>query len=162
MKSKVYFSDLKSQPKRNLFTKLEELLEKVEIKSRIRPNRLAAIKLHFGERGNTAFIRPIFIRIIVDKVKENKSLPFLTDTNTLYQGSRGEAVSHLITAISNGFDYSVVGAPLIIGDGIYGNSLVQVEIDQQFFTEVSIGAEIVHAEAMISVAHYKCHELSGF
>ena len=162
MKSKVYFSDLKAHPKRNLFTKLEELLEKVGIKSRISPNKLVAIKLHFGERGNTAFIRPIFLRIIVDKVKEYKGLPFLTDTNTLYKGSRSEAVSHLMTAIANGFDYSVVGAPLIIADGIYGNTLIRVRIEKRFFTEVSIGAEIVHADSLISVAHFKCHELSGF
>lgn len=99
-KGSVYFSDLKGESQRNLFNKLEELLEKVEIKSRIRPNKLVAIKLHFGERGNTAFIRPIFIRIIVDKVKEYKGLPFLTDTNTLYRGSRSDAVSHLPTFMS--------------------------------------------------------------
>ena len=162
MKSKVYFADLKAQPERNLFAKLAELLEKVAIKSRIRPNKLAAVKLHFGERGNTAFIRPIFIRIIIDKIREHKGLPFLTDTNTLYHGSRGEAVSHLMTAIANGFDYSVVGAPLIIADGIYGNTLARVNIGRHFFSEVSIGAEIVHADSLISVAHYKCHELAGF
>jgi len=162
MKSTVYFADLNAQAERNLFARLEELLEKVGIKSRIRPHKLVAIKLHFGERGNTAFVRPIFIRLIADKIKEYQGRPFLTDTNTLYKGSRGEAVSHLITAISHGFDYSVVGAPLIIADGIYGNSLVRVNIGQHFFSEVSIGAEIVHADGLISVAHYKCHELAGF
>ncbi len=162
MKSKVYFSDLKATTKRNLFKKLEELLEKVKIKSRIKPHRPVAIKLHFGERGNTAFIRPIFLRVIVDKVKEYKGLPFLTDTTTLYKGSRSEAVTHLTTAILNGFDYSVVGAPLIIADGIYGNTFVRVKINQRIYKEVSIAAEIDHADSLISVAHYKCHELSGF
>ena len=162
MKSKVYFSDLKATTKKNLFKKLEELLEKVEIKSRIKPHRPAAIKLHFGERGNTAFIRPLFLRVVVDKVKEHKGLPFLTDTTTLYKGSRSEAVTHLTTAILNGFDYSAVGAPLIIADGIYGNTSVRVKINQQIYKEVSIAAEIAHADSLISVAHYKCHELSGF
>ena len=162
MKSKVYFSDLKATTKRNLFNKLEELLEKVDIKSRIKPNRPVAIKLHFGERGNTAFIRPLFLRVVVDKVKEHKGLPFLTDTTTLYKGSRSEAVTHLTTAILNGFDYSAVGAPLIIADGIYGNTFVRVKINQQIYKEVSIAAEIAHADSLISVAHYKCHELSGF
>jgi len=162
MKSKVYFSDLKATTKRNLFKKLEELLEKVEIKSRIKPHWPVAIKLHFGERGNTSYIRPVFFRVIVDKVKEYKGLPFLTDTTTLYKGSRSEAVTHLTTAILNGFDYSVVGAPLIIADGIYGNTFVRVKINQRIYKEVSIAAEIVHADSLISVAHYKCHELSGF
>jgi len=162
MKSKVYFADLRTTTKRNLFKKLEELLEKAEIKSRVKPHRPVAIKLHFGERGNTAFIRPIFLRVIVDKVKEHKGLPFLTDTNTLYKGSRSEAVSHLTTAISNGFDYSVVGAPLIIADGIYGNSFVRVKITQQIYKEVSIASEIAHTDSIVGVTHYKCHELSGF
>ena len=162
MKSKVYFSDLKTTTKRNLFTKLEKLLEKVEISSRIKPNRPVAIKLHFGERGNTAFIRPIFLRVIVDKIKKYKALPFLTETTTLYKGSRSEAVTHLTTAILNGFDYSVVGAPLIIADGIYGNTSVRVKINQRIYKEVSIAAEIAHADSLVSVAHYKCHELSGF
>jgi hypothetical protein len=162
MKSKVYFSDLKTTTEKNLLNKLEDLLEKVEIKSRIKPNRSVAIKLHFGERGNTAFIRPLFLRVVVDKVKEYKGLPFLTDANTLYKGSRSEAVTHLTTAILNGFDYSAVGAPLIIADGIYGNTFVRVKINQQIYKEVSIAAEIAHADSLISVAHYKCHELSGF
>ena len=162
MKSKVYFTDLKATTERNLFKKLEELLEGVEFKSRIKPHRPVAIKLHFGERGNTAFIRPIFLRVIVDKVKEHKGLPFLTDTNTLYKGSRSEAITHLTTAILNGFDYAIVGAPLIIADGIYGNAFVRVEINQQIYKQVSIAAEIAHADSLIGVAHYKCHELSGF
>jgi len=162
MQSKVYFADLKATTKRNLFNKLEDLLEKAEIKSRIKPNRPVAIKLHFGERGNTAFIRPLFLRVVVDKVKEYKGLPFLTDATTLYKGSRSEAVTHLTTAILNGFDYSAVGAPLIIADGIYGNTFVRVKINQQIYKEVSIAAEIAHADSLISVAHYKCHELSGF
>jgi len=162
MKSKVFFADLRTSSKKSLFAKLEKLLKKVDLKSRIKPHRPVAIKLHFGERGNTAFIRPIFLRVIVDKVKEYGGLPFLTDTNTLYKGSRSEAVTHLTTAIINGFDYAVVGAPLIIADGLYGNTSVKVKIDRRFYKEVHIAAEIVHADSLISVAHYKGHELAGF
>ena len=121
-----------------------------------------AIKLHFGEMGNTAFIRPVYIRRIVNAIKNRGAVPFLTDANTLYAGTRGDAVNHLKTAIENGFAYSVVAAPLIIADGLRGKSQTAVTINQSRFKRVYIGSEIVYADALISVAHFKCHEFSGF
>lgn len=162
MASQVFYSDLRVTPKRNLFSKLASLLDRVELKSRVRKDDLVAIKLHFGEKGNTAYISPVFIRKIVDMVKEYGGKPFLTDCSTLYTGERGDAVSHLVTAIENGFDYAVVGAPLIIGDGLKGGSAVKVKIDKEIFKEVRIGYNIFHSDSIISVAHFKGHELSGF
>jgi uncharacterized Fe-S center protein len=78
--------------------------------------------------GNLAFIRPNFIRRIVDYTKELGASPFLTDTNTLYAGTRGNSVSHLKTAIENGFAYAVVNAPIIIADGIMGASYEEVRM----------------------------------
>ena len=120
-----------------------------------------AIKLHFGEKGNTAFVRPIFLRRC-GRVKKYKGKPFLTDTNTLYVGTRAEAISHLTTAYQNGFAYSVVDAPLLIADGLRGNSAVKVRIDKPLFKTVSIAHAIHMADVLISVAHFKGHELSGF
>jgi uncharacterized Fe-S center protein len=69
-----------------------------------------AIKIHFGELGNDSYISPVFVRQVVDKVKACGGLPFLTDTNTLYLGSRSNAVDHITTAVLHGFDYAVAGA----------------------------------------------------
>ncbi|MGQ9508071.1 MAG: DUF362 domain-containing protein [Thermodesulfobacteriota bacterium] len=162
MKSLVFFSDLKVEPKKTLFDKLDLLLEHGNLKQKIKKNDLVAIKLHFGERGNTAYIRPIFLRRIVERVKEYEGKPFLTDTNTLYLGSRSEAVSHLNTAYQHGFTDSVVGAPLLIADGLRGNSAVRVKIDKSFFKTVSIAQAIHLADVLIIVTHFKGHELSGF
>ena len=162
MASEVFYSDLRATPKENLFFKLNSLLERVDLKSRIKKDNLVAVKLHFGERGTTAYIRPIFIRRIVDKIKDYGGRPFLTDCNTLYGGERGNAVSHIVMAIENGFDYAVVGAPLIISDGLKGSSAVKVKIDKEMFKQVSIGKEIFHSDSIVSVAHFKGHELSGF
>lgn len=162
MKSHVFFSDLRVSSEKTLFDKLDILLDRVEIKGKIKEKDLVAIKLHFGEKGNTAYIRPIFLRRIIEKVKKLKGKPFLTDTNTLYTGSRSEAISHLITAYHNGFSYEAVDAPIIIADGLRGNSHVKVRIDKPIFKTVSIAHEIYMADAMISVAHFKGHELSGF
>jgi len=161
MKSAVFFSDLKVGSK-TLLNKLGALLDRTDLKKKIKERDLVAIKLHFGESGNTAFIRPIFLRRVVDWVKQYKGKPFLTDTNTLYIGTRGEAISHLTTAYQNGFVYSVVDAPLLISDGLRGNSAVKVTIDKPHFKTVSISHAIYMADVLISVAHFKGHELGGF
>jgi uncharacterized Fe-S center protein len=162
MKSPVYFADLRTGPTQNLMNKLDRLLETVGLADKIEKDALAAVKLHFGEAGNTAYIRPIFIRKIVDKIKALGGRPFLTDTNTLYVGSRSHSVDHLTTAIQNGFNYAVVDAPLVIADGLRGGNETAVSVKMKRFKKVYIGSEIVRADAIISAAHFKCHELSGF
>jgi uncharacterized Fe-S center protein len=161
MKRDVYFADLKAGGK-TLLDKLDLLLDRTDLKGKIREKDLVAIKLHFGEKGNTAFVRPIFLRRVVDRVKDSKGRPFLTDTNTLYRGMRQEAISHLTTAYQHGFTYSVVEAPLLIADGLRGNSAVKVRIDQPLFKTVSIAHDIYMADTLIGVTHFKGHELSGF
>jgi uncharacterized Fe-S center protein len=51
---------------------------------------------------------------------------------------------------------------VIIADGLRGKSEVAVPIDGKNFKNVYIGAEIHAADALIAVAHFKGHELSGF
>jgi uncharacterized Fe-S center protein len=162
MKSPVFFSDLKVESKRTLLDKLDILLDRADLKGKIHEKDLVAIKLHFGEKGNTAFVRPIFLRRVVDRVKQYKGKPFLTDTNTLYMGTRSEAVSHLTTAFENGFTESVVHAPVLIADGLRGNSAIKVRIDKPIFKTVSVARELYMADVLITVTHFKGHELSGF
>ena len=162
MKSAVYFADLRATPKQNLLAKVKALLDKAGIAKRIKKDAMVAVKLHFGEAGNTAYIRPVFIRQIVDGIKALGGRPFLTDTNTLYVGSRSNSIDHLTTAIQNGFSYAVVGAPLIIADGLRGGNETVVEVNLNRFKKVYLGSEIVRADAIVSVAHFKGHELSGF
>jgi uncharacterized Fe-S center protein len=162
MKSNVFFSDLKVSSDKTLLDKLDILLDRTHLREKIREKDLVAIKLHFGERGNTAFVRPIFLRRVVDRIKQFKGKPFLTDTNTLYTGARSEAISHLSTAYEHGFTEAVVGAPLLIADGLRGNSAMKVHIDKPLFKTVSIAHAIYMADVLISVAHFKGHELSGF
>jgi len=160
--SKVFLTDLRAQPKRNLFNKIEYLLDRLTIDRRIKKNDLVAIKLHFGEAGNAAYLRPVFLRTIVDKVKSLGARPFLTDTNTLYTGSRSNGVNHLTTAIFNGFDYSCVGCPIIIADGLRGTNGVRVPIKGEVLKHAVVARDIAEADAIIAITHFKLHELSGF
>ena len=87
----------------------------------------------------------------------------MTDANTLYAGARSDTPTHIKTAIENGFSFSSMdGAPIIIADGLRGKSDKAVKINQKHCRQVYIGSEILSADALISVAHFKGHELSGF
>ncbi len=163
MRSKVYFTNLRAKnPSENKVNKIRKLFEKADFSSLIKENDLTAVKLHFGEKGNDGYINPVFARQVVDKIKECKGKPFLTDTNTLYKGSRANSVDHLITAIEHGFDYSVVGAPLIIADGLKSKAMKDVEINRKHFKTVKIAQDILNADSMIVLSHFKGHELAGF
>jgi len=162
MKSKVYFIDMRATMKENFIAKIGRLMDAVGIAGAINERDLTAVKLHFGEMGNAAFIRPVYLRKVVQTIKQAGGVPFLTDANTLYAGTRGDSPHHLTTAIQNGFAYSVVEAPLIIADGLRGKNEVAVPINQKRFESVYIGTDIVEADALVSVAHFKGHELAGF
>ncbi|WP_456434378.1 DUF362 domain-containing protein [Thermosulfuriphilus sp.] len=162
MASKVYFADLRAESRQNLLDKVGLLLEKAGLKEIIRPSRRVAIKIHFGEKGNLAYIRPQYARKVVDIIKALKATPFLTDTNTLYKGSRSDAVVHLETAIENGFDFAVVRAPIIIADGLLGDNFVCLKVDLPLLKELYIAQAIYRADHLVVMSHVKGHELSGF
>lgn len=162
-KSEVYFCDLYSNAEnKNLLNSVRKLFEKAGFNSFIDKNDLVAIKLHFGEKGNTTYMNPIAVRQVVDKVKECGAKPFLTDTNTLYTGSRTNSIDHITTAIQNGFAYPVVDAPIIIADGIFSRNYENVKIGQKHFDEVKIGGEIYNSSSMIVMSHFKGHGMAGF
>ncbi len=163
MASKVYFADLRAQnPYDNKISKIQRLFDEAGFVELLGVDDLTAIKIHFGEYGNDGYINPVFVRQVVDKVKTAGAKPFVTDTNTLYSGSRHNAVDHLTTAIEHGFDYSVVRAPLIISDGLKSQSIAEVEIRQKHFKSVKIGSDIVAADSMIVMSHFKGHIVAGF
>lgn len=162
MASTVWFTDFSAKPGNGLLDKTAALLKKGGLPDKVGRKSLTAIKLHFGERGNTSFVRPVFLRTIAEAVTAAGGKPFLTDTNTLYVGSRSNTVDHLRCAIANGFAFAVVDAPLVIADGLRGEYAVKVPIEGKIFREVSIGGEIARADSMVVVTHFKGHELSGF
>jgi uncharacterized Fe-S center protein len=162
MASTVYFADPRATLRRSFMDKIDSVINSLDLAANLKAGGLTAIKIHLGERGNTAFIRPVVVRRFVEIVKSVRGRPFLTDCNTLYVGTRSDAPSHLITATENGFAYSVVGAPLVIADGLKGHSSIAVRVDLPECAEAHIGADIIEADNLISLAHFKGHELAGF
>lgn len=162
MPSTVFVTDMKADWKNSIARKVSRLFNMLKPDEVFRPKDLIAVKLHFGEEGSTGSVRPQYVRKLVERLNDLKTRPFLTDTNTLYVGSRTEACSHLITAFDNGFTREVAGAPAIIADGLRGNNQVEVPIDGTHFKIAHIGADIHYADGLVVLTHFKGHELSGF
>ena len=161
--AKVYFSDLRCRPGRNLLQKLERLIRTAGIGEIDFEGKLTAIKMHFGEPGNLAFLRPNYAKVVADVVRSMGGLPFLTDCNTLYPGRRKNALEHLDAAFENGFSPLSTGCQIIIGDGLRGNDDVEVPVaGAEHIQTAKIGKAIMEADVILSLSHFKGHEQTGF
>ena len=163
MTAEVFFAGIRARgDKESRIAKIRRLFSAAGLDGTIRERDLCAIKLHFGERGCDTHVSPVHVRQVVDLVREAGGRPFLTDTATLYSGSRSNAVDHIATAIAHGFDYAVVGAPIIIADGLRGGHVVELKAERKHFDRVFIAGDIARADSMMVVSHFKGHMLAGF
>ena len=163
MSSEVYFSNFRSRSqKENKTSKIKRLFERAKFGEFLQKDDLTAVKLHFGEKGNDTYLKPVLVSAVVEKTLNYHAKPFLTDTNTLYYGSRHNSVDHLQTAIKNGFAYAVTGAPMVIADGIRGDNWIRVEVDLKHFQNVKIAGDIENSDSMLVLSHFKGHGMSGF
>ena len=162
MSSKVYFTTFKTTGSENLIQKLNRLIKTAGMGNIDFDDKFTAIKIHFGEYGNLAFLRPNYAKVVADFIKEQGGRPFLTDCNTLYVGSRKNALDHLDTAYLNGFSPLQTGCQVLIADGLKGTDETIVPIDGEYVKEAKIGHAIMDADVFISLNHFKGHEMAGF
>ena len=163
MASKVYFADLRADVHENLQQKLTRLMKTAGMGDIDFQDKFVAIKLHFGEPGNLAFLRPNWARAVADFVKERGGKPFLTDCNTLYVGGRKNALDHMDSAMLNGFNPMTTGCQIIIADGLKGSDEVEVPVaGGEYVKNAKIGRAVMDADVFISLTHFKGHETAGF
>ena len=163
-KSKVYFTDFRTNYNgMSMPEKLKKLCRMAGITSIDMHNKFVAIKIHFGELGNVAYLRPNYAKAVADVVKECGGKPFLTDCNTLYPGSRKNALEHLSCAQENGFNEITTGCHVIIADGLRGTDDIIVPVEGgEYCKEAYIGRALMDADIVISLNHFKGHEATGF
>ncbi|MGL1932491.1 MAG: DUF362 domain-containing protein [Desulfotalea sp.] len=163
--SKVYFWNMRTTQKGPYDNKMRKLLKSVKATENVDSGDLLALKTHFGELGNTTFLRPIWLKPIIKYFRKAGAKPFLTDTSTLYVGERGNAAQHHMCAAENGFDPLLLRAPIIISDGLKGDYEEVVKLDNtktKHFSEAYIAADIAKADGLVTISHFKGHELAGF
>ena len=161
-KAKVYYSDLRTSPTSNLLDKMERLLKRAGIEQLPLKDSFAAIKIHFGEPGNLAYLRPNYAARMATLLRSLGAKPFLTDCNTLYSGRRANAVDHLQSAMENGFNPISAQCQVIIGDGLKGTDYREIPLNGEYCPAPKIGAAIADADIVISMNHFKGHEQAGF
>lgn len=162
--AKVYFSDFRTTAfGEGLPHKLQKLCRAAGIGNIDMDGKFVAIKMHFGEMGNLSYLRPNYAKAVADLVRELGGKPFLTDCNTMYPGSRKNALEHLACAWENGFTPLSAGCPILIADGLKGTDDVAVPVaGGEYIREAKIGRAIMDADVFISLTHFKGHEITGF
>ena len=163
MTPKVYFTDFCTRNGETLPQKLARLIMTAGMDQIDFQDKYVAIKIHFGELGNMAHLRPGYARVVVDLGKQLAGTPFLTDANTMYVGSRKNALDHLETAYLNGFTPYTTGCHVIIADGLKGTDEVAVPVrGGEYVEKAMIGRAVMDADIVISLNHFKGHEEAGF
>jgi uncharacterized Fe-S center protein len=160
--SKVYFTDMRTRPGRNLPDKLEILVKKAGIEEIDFKDKFTAIKIHFGEPGNLAYIRANYARRLVKYLLTRQAKPFLTDSSTLYLGRRSNAIDHIESAFENGFNPLTVPCPVIIADGLKAIDYQEIPVHLNYCKTAKIGSAIAEADIIVSMNHFKGHEQAGF
>ena len=161
--SKVFYTDFRCRPDEGPVDKLKRLIKTAGIDRIDMEGKFVAIKMHFGELGNMTYLRPNYAKAVADMVRECGGKPFLTDCNTLYPGSRKNALEHLYCAWENGFTPLSAGCPVIIGDGLKGTDDMEVPVENgEYVKSAKIGRAVMDADIFISLTHFKGHEMTGF
>ena len=162
MAEAVYFWNLRASRKAPFEAKVKRLLKLAGLGAEVRSGDLVAVKLHFGEGGGTGHVRPLQLVPLLAFLRKCGAKPFLTDTNTLYVGQRGESVSHALQAARHGYDPNVLGAPVILADGLKSGNERAVPCPGRHFEQAFLAGDIVDADMLVTVSHFKGHDLAGF
>jgi len=167
MVSNVFYCDARGNRREDsLALKMLRVFDEAGLKECIFPGDIVAIKTHLSEIYNTRYLRPIYLHLLVEKIKECGGKPFVTDTLSLglrphYFAKRDFEAYHHVTRMA-GFTAETVGCPIIIADAPGGKRSVPVSTGSEVMETALVAPAIADADALISLAHFKGHPIAGF
>jgi uncharacterized Fe-S center protein len=162
MKSKVYFIKAKREETPEIIVrKARAIYLALGFNEKIEPEDFVALKIHFGEKGNTGHIKPHWLTGIIEEILKRSNRAFISDSNTLYVGSRSNAVDHIRLAWEHGFTPEVVKIPVIIADGLVGREKVEVKVEGNRIKSSRIASAFLNSDAMVCLTHVTGHVQSG-
>jgi uncharacterized Fe-S center protein len=163
MPSKVFFLTASEKEGYEILAeKTKRIFDALGLEDSIKKDAFVGIKIHFGEKGNTGFLKPPWLKHLIDGLKKQKAKIFLTDTNTLYLGNRSNSVEHLQLAAQHGFSLEALGVPVIIADGLIGKESGEVKVDLKHIKSAKIASTFFHTDVLLCLSHFTGHILSGF
>ena len=162
MKSQVFFIPATAQEDTDVLSKkTKTLFLRVGIDQKIEEAMFVALKIHFGEKENTGYIKPPWLSGIIEVIRERKGRPFFTDSNTLYVGNRSNAVDHLVLAAEHGFSLEKTGIPIVIADGLIGRDDDEIVVDLPRIETAKVGSAILNSDVLLCLSHFTGHIQTG-
>lgn len=162
MKSKVYFIPAsRREGEKSLAKKAEKLYLELGLNQEIEKDSFVALKIHFGEKGNTGYIKPAWLEGIIRQLQSKTLRAFFTDTNTLYVGMRSNAVDYTKLAWQHGFSLENTDLPVIIADGLIGEDDEEVKVGLSRVKSAKIAAGILHSDFLLCLTHLTGHVQTG-
>ncbi len=163
MKSRVYRVKVEcSDTTESVMQKVALLCDASKVLMCVRKGDLTAVKIHFGEEGNTGHVNPVYAGVICRHILQREATPFISDTNTLYNGRRTNSREHRHLALEHGFTEAATAANLDIPDDTDPLNTVEVPVNQQFIKKALIALPYMRADALVGIAHFKGHLVTGF
>lgn len=162
MTSEVYFAQRRATQGGGLLEKLEQLCDAAGFGSLIGSGDVVALKVPFGEVGNTTHLRQQYVQRVVRRIKHYGGRPFVTDTLPPAGSPRRHGVDALLAAAQHGFDLATVEAPILVADGLMGRDEVALPTKGEHLDVARVASGIAHADTVISVCHFTGHAPTGF
>ena len=111
-----------------------------------------AVKISTGEGGNNHYLKPPFIRNLVEKVNGT-----IVECCTAYGGTRQDVSKHWQTIHEHGFD-SIFAVDIM---DEYDQFRIPVQ-DKKHLKYDIVGGHLANYDFMINLAHFKGHAMGGF
>lgn len=163
MKSKVFFVRVsEAEGIQGIVKKAAALRDESRVLDCISQTDSVAVKIHFGEEGNTGHVKPECARVICDGISAKGAKAFLSDTNTLYRGKRTNSRDHLAIARAHGFTREALGIDIVIPDDSIKENAVDIDVNGRFVKNAKLACIFVEADAIVAINHFKGHLMTGF
>lgn len=163
MKSTVFFIRASRKDSNDLIAeKALKVFERLDLCKHINQEDFIGLKIHFGEKGNKGYIKPPWLKALIERLKGISPRVFITDSNTLYVGERSNACDHLKLAQEHGFSLESLGIPVLIADGLIGRNDDEIEIGLPRIKTAKIAETIRSTDWLVVLSHFTGHALTGF
>ncbi len=144
--SSVAYSQYDAQV--TLPAKFERLLDRSPLKDMVH-DKVTAVKMHVGRGIGFTTIHPLFVKILIDRLKGWGAKVFITD-----QSVAGARV--------RGYTEELLGCPIVDVCGVTDKYYYPKDVAYKTFKNVDVAGHIHDAEVMIDLSHVKGHGACGY
>lgn len=130
-----------------------EFLKRLEKELKDNFSGRIAVKMHMGEPEGKYYLKPGFVKKVVDVLKKIGCEPFLFDSPVKYNSPRNTVKGYLEVARKNGFTQDAVGCPVVVS-----NNYIEV---QEPDLKIQACRPLIEADGVLVLTHFKGHSCSG-